>query len=319
MYLHSSGEVYPCGFLQGRYSYGNINQNSLINIWNSEKSRSFRDLHAKGQNEYCTNCQKKYTCHLLHDNLWDQDKSQTVKLKKLDIMVDSFCNLKCIMCTNRSEVNGGFKDPEFWSSLETEIIPYLEEIELVGGEPLISKDTYKLFDLVLKVKPDIRWIITTNGHMDFSDYLVKYLDRLNIYSFSISVDSVHKENFKKIRVNGDLNKTLNFLFKAQEFKEKHGKNFYLNVNFLIQKDNALELKEVLDYFSTKNLKVYPILLREPKEYSILDLPTPQLKTILENYLALAESNMYAKNISLKIFNELPANEKVYYIEELQRV
>jgi molybdenum cofactor biosynthesis enzyme MoaA len=251
--------------------------------------------------------------------MWDRKSPpKEPKLKRLDIMIDSFCNLKCIMCTNRSEVNGGFLNEFFWKELEENILPQLDEIEIIGGEPLIAKDTYRLMDLVLKVKPSIRWVITTNAHVEFGKNLTSRIEKLNIHSFAISIDSLNEENFRKIRDRGELSKCFDFINKLEQFKKEKNLNFYVVCNFLIQRDNYWELKDFMKFQKEQGIKVYPILLREPIAFSILTLKYDKLLELFDSYIDLAkiEKNIYIKNLVSKI---APSIKKIDIASRLDRI
>lgn len=293
LYLHSSGKVYPCGFIQGREDIGNIKESSMRDIWHGERATSFRTSHQQGQSSICTEMQGKYNCHLLHNHI--NPERNDSKIRRLDIMIDSFCNLICIMCTNRSEENRGFTSERFWKELEETILPDVEEIELVGGEPFVVKDTYRLIDLVMKVKPSIRWCFVTNGHFDFDRLLKNKLENLNIYSAAVSIDSFDPERFKKIRVNGDLNKALDTLDKIKKIRDS--KNFHLTCNFLIQRDNYDEILTAINFCKEKGIHFYPMLLREPIDFSILKFEDNKLASIVKDFL-----NIYKETRDLKIYN-----------------
>ncbi len=287
LYLHSSGEVYPCGFLQGRHSLGNINKMSFSQIWNSYTATEFRDSHKLKNNKHCGKCQKLYNCHLLHDNMWQRSgENDQYKLKRLDIMIDSFCNLKCIMCTNRSEVNDSFSDENFWVDFE-----------------------------------QVRIVLTTNGHLELSDKIKSYITKLNFYAISVSIDSLSPKKFEKIRVNGKLEKSLKFLFQLKELKETSQLKFYLNCNFLIQKQNWEELQDFLEFELKHGIKVYPILLREPTKFSILDFNPTELLNVFDEYINLSKnnSNLYLKNILSKISKSIPKRHLLSRIALLEEI
>jgi radical SAM protein with 4Fe4S-binding SPASM domain len=311
LYIHSSGEVYPCGFLQGEHSLGNITRSSLAEIWEGKPAKDFRGAHLNKNNLLCQSRQPSYNCHLLHENIWDEKKeNSTPRLKRLDIMIDSFCNLKCIMCTNRTEVNGGFLNEHFWKEMEFSILPDLEEIEVVGGEPLILKDTYRLFELGQKINPNLRWSITTNGHLEFESKVKHSFKKLNFRSIAVSIDSLNDENFKKIRVNGDLKKTQSFLKKLIVFKQEEKLDFHVVCNFLIQKDNWYELQDLLDYAQKLGIKLYPILLREPESFSIFTLSDEEVLEVLDLYTEIYKKykNLYVFNLVMKISKKIKKEE-----------
>lgn len=312
LYIHSSGKVAPCGFLQGRHWLGDLKDSTLNEIWEGEKSREFTELHQAGENKLCQQMQYKHHCHLLHPNLNPHSERN---LKKLDIMIDSHCNLKCIMCTNRSEDNHPLKEIA-WPAIES-VLPQIEEIELVGGEPLIIKESYDLMDLVLRVNPSIRWVITTNGHYNVSDKLLSYLKKINLYSLSVSIDSFDRDLFQRIRVNGDLDKTLATL----KLYQSEINSDYLNINFLIQKDNYHELGKALESGKTNNLPVYPILLTEPESFSILEFPQDKIHHIIEDYLMHAKNyNCFRTiNIILKLLKHCETPDRALYLDKLNMV
>ncbi|WP_417335326.1 SPASM domain-containing protein [Halobacteriovorax marinus] len=309
LYLHSSGKVYPCGFVQGREEIGNIKTSSMKDIWNGELATKFREDHRKGINSLCEEMQGKYNCHLLHDHINPQHEE--TKIKRLDIMIDSFCNLVCIMCTNRSEENKGFTNEAFWKELEFEILPHIEEIELVGGEPFVVKDTYRLIDLVLRVKPEIKWCFVTNGHFDFDKLLKNKLHKLSIHSAAVSIDSFSPQKFKEIRVNGDLHKAIDTLRKIRTVSEKN--NFYLTCNFLIQRDNYDEVREAIKFCQEERVAFYPMLLRDPEPFSILNFDDEKLISIVRDFLEIYKEtkNLKIYNIALKV---IKSKEKTFLLK-----
>ena len=102
----------------------------------------FRRLHREGNYPKCHYNQNLYVCHKFLPDHPDKELDTTINIPpRLDFMIDSYCNLKCTMCTNVLEERGGFDDPEFWVNFEESVLPNLKEIEIIGGEPLILKST----------------------------------------------------------------------------------------------------------------------------------------------------------------------------------
>lgn len=321
LYLHSSGRVYPCGFLQNNILIGDVKKSSLKEIWNGESLKEFRELHKSGKHPSCQENQEKYNCHLLH---LDMDKFQKEKneLKRLDFMIDSFCNLKCTMCTNIFEEAEGFTDDKFWDELSEFVLPELDQIEVIGGEPFVLKDTFRLMKLGAKANPDLKWWFTTNGHFDFNKSFTKLLDPINIHSMAISIDSLDPEKFAKIRTGGELSKVLTVLDKFIDYRETRDKSkpFYLVVNFVVQIDNAKELPDFIRFCKEKGVKHYPILLREPQQFSILNEKASLLR-LLDFYI---EENFELKdhklmNTILKMVKHIDKEEKLNRIEILEKL
>lgn len=319
LYFHSSGKVYPCGFLQNNILLGDLKKTSIKEIWNSPEMLRFRKLHQEGKNIFCSENQKKFSCHLLHTDM-NKHEEQKNSLKRLDFMIDSFCNLKCKMCTNLFEETHDFTTESFWKELHDEILPDLDQIEVIGGEPFVLKNTFKLIDIGSRSNPDLKWWFTTNGHFEFNKSFTSHLDKIKIHSMAISIDSLKDDIFSKIRDGGNLKKVLETLDKFIEYKEIRN-DFFLVINFLIQKDNAYELPELIRFSRKKGVKYYPILLRDPKGFSILDLPADELLKILDFYI---EENLVLKDhklmsIILKISKHIDKFQKMQRIEQINNL
>lgn len=61
MAIYWDGKVVPCCMdYQGRYIVGDVNKESILDIWNSERMKSLRELHITGnkkESELCKNCE----------------------------------------------------------------------------------------------------------------------------------------------------------------------------------------------------------------------------------------------------------------------
>lgn len=285
LYLHSSGKVYPCSFLQNDPSYvlGDLTVQTLDEIWNSDKTKNFQKNHLNfKENSTCSKNQKNFLCDKIYHRPFYQNEDR--KMKRIDVMLDSFCNLTCIMCTNIYDETGGFKQPFFWEHND-ELLKTLIEVELVGGEPLISPYFFKLVNKVLAVNPQCQWKITTNANFPLTPKLKENLLKMNLTNFSISLDSLKKDVFQQIRQGSDHDLVMN---NVQKFKEDIC-NFCINM--VVQKLNYQEVFEMYRWTKQRGLRFFPILLTDPREHSLLNIPI-----IDQQYIA---SNMIAENSIVK--------------------
>ena len=158
---------------------------------------------------------------------WDQDAVPSY----VEVNFNSACNLRCSYCSpqfssswmDESERLGAFptstphNDPAyffgdrrpipnrennpyvdaFWSWWPT-LYPELEHFRMTGGEPLLDKNTYRVFDYVLaNPKPDLHLNVTSNFSVDeksWQKYLgyVKQLcqgERIEHFMQYVSLDS----------------------------------------------------------------------------------------------------------------------------------
>jgi radical SAM protein with 4Fe4S-binding SPASM domain len=272
LYLHSSGKVYPCSFLQNdeRYELGSIEHETIEDIWLSEKVKTFRKMHLIGDtSSRCSHNQTNYLCEKLSDRPYYNDD---LSLKRIDVMLDSFCNLVCIMCTNIYDDTGGFKTPFFWDNND-KLISSLIEVELVGGEPLVSPLFFKLAEKVFLQNNKCHWKVTTNANYPITKRLKETLSKLNFTHFTVSLDSLYKEVFEKIRHNGDFELVMKNIDKFESFMPE------VTINTVVQTLNYNEIFEIYHWTKERNFRFYPILLTHPDTYSLLALPVESLKSI----------------------------------------
>ncbi len=303
-----------------------MKEKSLTEIWHGPEMESFRREHLAGLQSQCSRSQKDHACHLHHGHLEQYAKFDTSLQYppiRLDFMVDSFCNLKCVMCTNVLEDNGGYDHDEFWDHCAQHIFPHVKELEIIGGEPFILDNTFRLIDLVTKHNPDCLWRVTTNAHYQFNERFKKAADKMKFESLAVSVDSLKQDTFSQIRAGARLDLVLKTLDDWVDYSQSRpaDKPLKIVVNFVIQKDNAYELPSFIDFCLKKSVVPYPILLRDPDDYSIFDWPSDRLLDLFDYLLEhhKAEPHPSLALICHKIFKELPKATQVIRVEKLTRL
>lgn len=270
LYVHSSGEVFTCSFLQNNPDYvlGNIQKQSLQDIWKSNERIAFARTHQSGElRESCHKYQEDFLCNKIGNRTYF-DKSDLIK--RLDIMLDSACNLKCIMCTNIYDRTGGLKSDFFWENND-ETFSSIEEIEIVGGEPVISPHYLRLVDLMARLNPDCRWFMTTNAHYDLDEKILESFKKVRFQSLSISLDSLKKDVFEKIRVKSRFEKVISNIAELKKHLP------LIQINTVIQRDNYQELIPLYLWCKNQGFKFYPILLQYPDTYSLKHIPVSEKK------------------------------------------
>ena len=122
----------------------------------------------------------------------------------------------------------------------------LKKIRLTGGEPLLRKGIEKLISMLSTLSPKPEISITTNGH-----YLNEKIDGLimsGINNINISIDSLDKENFRKMTGNGDLDKVFQSLEKAKKLEFKN-----IKISTVVTKENFHEIPEFIDFSNDKKI------------------------------------------------------------------
>ena len=137
----------------------------------------------------------------------------------LRISVTDLCNLRCVYCMPEKGVqklsHSEIISPERIKEIvEASAKLGIKKIRLTGGEPLVRKGVVDIVKMIRSV-PQIEEICMTTNGITLADIAQDLydagLDRLNI-----SLDTLDKEKFARITRNGDLEKVLAGIKKAQE-------------------------------------------------------------------------------------------------------
>ncbi|MEQ1878262.1 MAG: hypothetical protein ABL958_16590, partial [Bdellovibrionia bacterium] len=200
-----------------------------------------------------------------------------------------------------------------------------QEVELLSGEPFIQKDTYRLIDLLSDVNPAIVWTITTNCHWKLTDGIKTALDKIRFKNLIISIDSVRPETYAKIRKKGNLEVVLANLDRLIEYDheriERGLTSLGIRINFLYQKDNALELKDSHLFETEKGVKVFRTFCYEPAEVSMLSLSEAEREALLEKWVTELNFDELSKSmrVFLPVLDSLPRLARCHYLDLLKEI
>ena len=174
------------------------------------------------------------------------------------------------------------------------IFPYLVEVDMLGGEPFIQKDTFKFIDAVSAVNKTCRWGFITNASYNFNDKIKSSLDKLELRHIHLSMDGMSKTVYEKIRKNGIFEKTFKTIDDYINYRNERriqNRGFVVFGSFCVQKDNWHEIGQFLEFCKERDMN--PLLQSvigrshlslnqlSASEYdSILKLIEPYLQTNL---------------------------------------
>ncbi len=129
-------------------------------------------------------------------------------IRDLRVSLTDRCNFRCFYCLPNGEPPMARKDTiltfeEIAELCEIFVSLGIEKIRLTGGEPLLRKDVEKLVEKIAKLKiPNsqnlklVDLALTTNGHT--LARRAEDLKRAGLDRVTISLDSLKRENFKRI-------------------------------------------------------------------------------------------------------------------------
>lgn len=180
----------------------------------------------------------------------------------LTLKLTDRCNMNCYMCGQKHTRKVEHNDDLNYEIIRDEIkkLDELETVYLFGGEPLL----YEKIDLILKMlyEANIDVLITTNGLL-----LDKYIDLIvdtKVRDITISIDSISRKKYNKIRGCDGMNKVISNL-KALEKRKKEKKSVlpHIGINCVVLPENVDELEKIYNYFCQEFEEIERINFESP--------------------------------------------------------
>jgi MoaA/NifB/PqqE/SkfB family radical SAM enzyme len=123
-----------------------------------------------------------------------------------------------------------------------DLFPVLDELLVIGGEPLITPDCLNLISRMDAQKyPDLRLALITNGTVVSSDVMDLLFAR-RISWILVSIDAATPETYSKVR-GGELSKVIEGVKKLNEIRHRHNDSWALTIGFVFMRSNMHEAIE----------------------------------------------------------------------------
>lgn len=330
MHFSKNGIVSACSFTrfmpQGKYPDQTIDE-----IWFGKRAREIRldmkkrefplgcavcssDAYAGNFGQMRSNLYERYAQNSFNKTI-NKLKSGISKGKFVEYpRVISFelsntCNLECIMCVgllsssirkNRDKLPPlpEVYDKEFLEQIKPYIV-HLEEAKFFGGEPFLIDLYLDLWEVFIELNPKCKIYITTNGTI-LNNRVKSILEKLPNLQLVVSLDSITKPTYEKIRVNASFEKVMENVVYFNDVSKKHNRNLIISPTYMIH--NWEEYPEILD-FATKNYILFETnILTTPRELSLSNL-TPNIlervKELWSSHSPLGNENnpVYSRNVA----------------------
>lgn len=288
--LQPTGQVSPCCWNQ-EYGLGEVPRQSLKEIWNGEAMQKLRRDFLSGKPTICSKQMRHIGCHVYSR----RDDDRTLKMSEVmtggpvrfDLRLNGKCNLQCVMCDVWKQPNGLYDQSDFWQMGPTEIFPYLQEIDMLGGEPFVQPDTFKLIDMVAAVNSKCTWAFVTNGHYRFGDSMKSRLDKIEIRWLQVSLDSLDAETYRQIRKGGDLSKPLATVEGLLKYRDQ--RPMRLLASICVQRENWQGVGDFLDYAFSRGIEPILQFAYGPTHASLLALPRETQQDIANSFSQLSQT------------------------------
>jgi len=298
--IRENGHVRTC--CVGKNIILDLNVDQINNIEQSTALQEIRNKMLAGEPDLknCANCVKQekndgYSSLRNHYNSYYPNFDPNVlELKFIDLRWNNTCNLSCMYCSptfsstwadklktiNLKPINPYHEELLTWI---LEQAGHVKELMLVGGEPLLMKQNYKL----LKVLPlDCRISIITNLSYDLKNLpcLEDLLKRPpGTIVWNISVDNV-QEQFEYVRQGASWTQLVDNI----EFLKQHWPDS-CSINMVYSMFNALDLLKIFKTFKSFGLEKFNLLPLEGNDSMNLSyMPGPIRHAAKAQLIAVVE-------------------------------
>jgi radical SAM protein with 4Fe4S-binding SPASM domain len=331
MHFKMNGDVTSCSF-NFDVVIGNIKQNTVKEIWNSQAAEKFREDIGNYNLDRCLSCKMVILAQNFSSyppikyDLFSSDNAQYPT--QMSFETSDLCNFSCVMCneTLSSSIKKD-KNIPLQKSIYTksfiedlrEFIPHLQSATFIGGEPLLIKSYYDIWQMILDENPGCKIHIQTNG----SILTEKFLRMLPSGQFDIgvSIDAATKEKFESIRLKSNFDEVLQNIYILNEL-DKQGK-ITLNFNFCPLTLNWNELPKVLELANELQISLKIVHVCFPMDISLMHQNISYLNYVLaelkkhpihlKNNISKRNGEVYLdfiKNIEFNITEAKKRNSKI---------
>lgn len=311
LHIYHNGRITPCCVIT-------LSQKDLINTTSIDEYHSSEwlaslkySLENEVQDSRCNNCWHKNSISTTDSHL--AQKTSYERFSHLHLRVSNLCNFSCRICNDTCSSTWAQENKKYESS-KVEIydnildnpeqyIPYLKQakkITLAGGEPLYSKTTFQLFEILKKLNLYPKIYMNTN--LSTISYLGKsWKDIFTPFDVNLhaSIDG-YGSQMEYSRTGAQWDKTI--------------KNFYYLYS------NISDIFSTVSIFSVYSMpEIYRFALSNKKQitpnfvtgeqFSIVNLPKEEKHKIIREYSKYKDftviRNRLIKEIIIPMMHEPP--------------
>lgn len=284
LFLGSDGGLRPCCSLRG--DLGNVNKNTVEEILYGDIATSIRrSIINNEKHPMCSQCyelesrgartERTGTIHKMeHFKNYDENK---FILEKLDLRWSNTCNLTCNYCyeyfsskwaeIKGIKINANKEDNEskIFSFIEDNL-EHLNNINLLGGEPLLQKPNVRLLSTIPKNVP-IYILTNLTVPLDKNKVALELLPNKNV-SWGISFETIEKK-FEYVRHGGSWNQLLDNLRMLNHEKVTH-----IDIHPLYCLYSAFNMLEFYDFIESEGYftSIYWQVLQNEPGLDVFKLP-----------------------------------------------
>lgn len=242
-----------------------------------------------------------------------RDNRITFKERLLEVQVKAFgntCNLDCYMCipydssTRLATIHSDdLKDEKIFTKFAkttpekldqntiddiiediVSIAPYIYNLKLIGGEPLVMKKFYRLLERIVESGEAKHMTVKYQTNMSTLEFekikISKFISHFHIFEFTVSLDSIGKAN-NYIRRRSNWEEIVRNIEHIRQYP-----NVTVNINGAISFLSVLRFWELLDWFGEHDELFNQINwsnIRSPAKLCANVLPKPLKEKLIPFY------------------------------------
>lgn len=285
-----NGKTYPCCLWDSQDPIGDLNQQSLKEIWNSDKLKAARkgmlngekisscsrcyELESTGEHSYRERINEQHSKYLPYlDKTHTDGTLDTMNLHLWDLRISNFCNFKCRSCGadlssswHEDTIKLGKVDQNSKALISiTDKSKFLEDIEphyrcvdeiyFAGGEPLLMPEHYQILERLIEIgRTEVNIRYSTNfSKLNFGKKsILEYWKNFKNIELYISVDGVGSVG-EYVRKGYD---DLTFIQNVQTLRNSHINPYALGYTITYGVLNLLHLFDMILEFMKNDLLDY---------------------------------------------------------------
>lgn len=286
------GNVAVCSKSTQRW-LGNVAEHRILDLWRGAAMASIRAELAQNRFpagcELCADHMRRRNVRnnplLDFDGIEVSDDGQWPV--RLSIAFSDLCNLGCRHCSpglsSVLRIRAGLPPQPrrygdaFFAQL-AELLPHVHDISLLGGEPFLQEEVFRLLELLLaRGRPYPNLHVTTNGTVWNAD-LARLAAALPM-QIAVSIDGATAATCERLRVGAHFDRVMANVQQIAAVQHAHGRK--LRFNFCLMRGNWHEYADVLLLAERWRASLWVSFVTIPERTSLFTLQPAAKRRVLD--------------------------------------
>ncbi len=263
LYLHTVGRVTTC--CVSTYVLGSVAEESLLDIWRGPRAQALRSgLAGYDLGRGCSFCAWQVAAadgppaFAVEFDGARVDGPEPAWPTQIDFALSNTCNLECVMCTGElsSRIRSRRErrpplprvyDDAFFEGLAP-FLPHLERAGFLGGEPFLTAESFRVWDLLAALGLRTPCSVVTNGTV-WNDRVEAVLERFPV-SVTVSIDGATAATVESIRVGASHREVVRNVERFAGYARERGTE--LRLSYCLLRSNWHELAAIADALDARD-------------------------------------------------------------------